>query len=172
MKKVVIAALVTASVAGAGFAVARNHGGMGGNDKPCMRADGMHKMKARGGMHKGKRMGMRGGMFRGLDLTQAQQKQLQAIYANQPDTRQANRQKHMELAQKKRALIQSKTFDTVAFEKLMTEQDQLRKTQRLAQAQRHHKAWQVLTPKQQAQVQERMDMMHKRKAERMQTMAK
>lgn len=176
MKKILLTALVTTGLIGTTVAVAGGHGkfqrGFGEcNNNGYMRSDDYRGMRGgmRGnhGMHGGQH-GRFGGFdnakaYRWLDLTDEQQKQMQNIF-DSVDKKDFFK-KQRELSNKSREMIQSKTFDKTAFEKLLAEQDQLREENRLKQAELRNKAWNVLTDEQQKKVKarfnDRQDMMQK-----------
>lgn len=160
MKKILLTTLMTTGLIGTTLAVANEQGELKRDFGNC--DNGGYMQGERGGMKKhhakrgGKGHGMRGDMYRGLDLSDAQKEQIKTLFSEGKRSEQADvRKQQRELADKRRVLIQSKTFDKAAFEKLLAEQDKLRSEQRLKQAELRHKAWNVLTPEQQKKAQER-----------------
>lgn len=181
MKKTMLALLATAGILGTSAAVAQEqvcpdghckaqHGKMqDGKRKKCGKSEGNRKYSKQGkkdrryGMKKQRGMGGEMGMFRGIDLSDAQKADLKKLFSDARKQHQSAKQnkKQREFMDKRRALIQSKTFDKAAFKQLLVEQKQQREAERIerqiARAERHNQAWNILTPEQQAKVKERFN---------------
>lgn len=104
-------------------------------------------------------------IYRKLDLTDAQEEKIKAIFRavkldKQPEARMQDRAVDR---QQHRALIEAKTFDTAAAKKLADAKAQKMSERFVRMTEAEHKAWQVLTPEQQAKAKELM----KKRAERM-----
>lgn len=151
MKKIVVATLITTSLVGvSGIAVAKHHKHGHGCDKHKPRVGAMHKMK------------IDKDALEELKLTDAQKKELDAIYSQFEPHVEPHNQKRIDLLDKKQDLIQSDAFDAEEFEALLIEEDKLHNERQLKRAQLHHEAWKMLTPQQQAQLKKRMEKKQKR----------
>lgn len=106
--------------------------------------NGMHK----GGMHEG---GMRGAMAQ-LDLTATQQAQIKAIMQEKYNNRKNDRSKYQaeraQMKQQMQTLINAKTLDAAAVNRLADQQAAKTKQRFIERVQTEHAIAQVLTPEQ------------------------
>lgn len=164
MKKLLLTVLATTGLMGATVAMADGHGNSHGNRQQGLsgcdnnNSKPFGKMKGQRGRHGGRNHGMRGNMFKGIQLTDAQEEQMKAIFENNNAIERAElRDQQRELFDKKQQLIQSEHFDAVAFQALTAEQDRLRAEQRLKRAEQSNQAWNLLTTEQQQKIKERFN---------------
>lgn len=108
-------------------------------------------------------------IYRQLDLSDTQKKQIQAIFRDVriKENVASQRKAHQAFMNKRMVLIEAKTFDKAAAERLADEQFADMKSRFVMMAEAEHKAWQVLTPKQQQQAKKLMQKRQKRMQKRM-----
>lgn len=182
MKKTMLALLTTVGILGTSATVAQEqvcpnghckvqHGKMRDGKRDCNK-QGTHGQKGKyakqgkgrhSNMKKRRGMGDDMRMFSGLDLSDAQKADLKKLFSGAHKQNQSVRhnKQQSEFMDKRRALVQSKTFDKAAFKQLLIEQKQQREAERIerqiARAERQNQAWNILTPEQQAKAKERFN---------------
>lgn len=112
-------------------------------------------------------------IYRKLDLTDEQKKEMKAIFSaarnkNQAETRRSERKASI---QQRRALIEATTFDVDAVKQLAEARAQKMTERFIKMAEAEHKVWHLLTPDQQAKakeiIQKRAQRMEKHMEKRM-----
>ncbi|PLX80818.1 MAG: hypothetical protein C0615_00430 [Desulfuromonas sp.] len=84
-----------------------------------------------------------------LDLTEAQQKQIDAIHEQERATFEADREQRREIHEQMRALIESDNFDEAAIRNLATKEAEMEIEQRVSRAKVRNQVFNILTPEQQ-----------------------
>lgn len=166
MKKILLTMLVSGGLM-ATTVVAAEQGKCNPEFDQCKAGKQMHPGMQDRDKHPGMRRGMQGKemrrdmpmkMYRGLDLSAEQKDKIKAIFKKQDKAARSDMaKKQRQLADRKRQLIEAKTFDKAAFESLLAEQNKMRNSRSLKQAERRHQAWNVLTAEQQAKARERFN---------------
>lgn len=108
-------------------------------------------------------------IYRKLDLTDTQEKQIKAIFDSvRPNKEKANMKADFKAKmQARRSVIEAKTLDMAAVNKIADEQATRAKERFVKMIEAEHKAWQVLTPEQQAKAKKMMEKRAERMEKRM-----
>lgn len=130
-------------------------------------ADGYGKNKHFGKGHHGTPK-----IYKQLDLSDSQKKQIKAIFkeSRMKEDYNAHFVKRQQMMQQRQALIQAATLDKSALERLATQRGEDTKVRFVKMAEAEHKAWQLLTPEQQtkakAMMKKHQEKMQKRAEKR------
>lgn len=136
------------------------HGGNGDNGHYQREGRGYHH-GGHGHMDRHTGCGMTGrGLYRGLDLTEAQRSEIKALKQAQRKAFQADRpdaDERQHHRQQWQALITAPQFDQQQAEQLLAQHNQYRQQHALARLETQNKIFNLLTPEQQQIVKQRME---------------
>lgn len=106
-------------------------------------------------------------IYKKLDLSDSQKQQIKAIFkAKRADKNTDRFEERQQFFEKRRQLIQSKTFDSAVAKQLAETMNNQRVERFVASAEAENKAWNILTPEQQQKAQELLQKRAKKMQEK------